>query len=198
MLSQLQSYASDNLFTVSGEWSNAVTDCAKWLNGRGVGARWDGTYQSGQQTFGSCDGWSGNMSSFSDDYKTFLRKYVTAPYSSNTKNQGAVYLTCGVSQVLGVPGCHRGGRPGMGVLDVEGQHWEYGFVYSCGRLTDVTVFDRLRTRMTGVTSAGWRAAGFRKTRRTGCTPTSAPKARSHCVRLTVGDRSKERADTAVE
>ena len=62
---------------LSGEWSNAITDCAQWLNGRGVGARWDGTWQPNQPTLGSCDGYTGNMSTFSDDYKTFLRKYVS-------------------------------------------------------------------------------------------------------------------------
>ena len=76
MLSTLENYSRSNLYTVSGEWSNAITDCAKWLNGRGVGARWDGTWQSGQPTFGSCDGYTGSMDSFSDDYKTFLRKCV--------------------------------------------------------------------------------------------------------------------------
>lgn len=65
--------------TITGEWSNAITDCAKWLNGRNVGARWDGTYSSGQQTIGSCDGMTGNMSTFSADYKAFLRKYVPSP-----------------------------------------------------------------------------------------------------------------------
>lgn len=49
------------------------------------------------------------------------------------------------------------------------------------RAADRRDVDRLRTRMTGVTSAGWRAAGFRKTRRTGCTRTYAPSA-SVCPR----------------
>ncbi|OJT11441.1 Glucan 1,3-beta-glucosidase [Trametes pubescens] len=93
VLSQLQSYASQNLFTISGEWSNAVTDCAKWLNGRGVGARWDGTWQPGQQVFGSCDGWSGNMSSFSDDYKMFLRKYWESQVAIGEAVQGWIFWT---------------------------------------------------------------------------------------------------------
>ena len=75
-LDQLRSFAQSNIFTIIGEWSNAITDCAKWLNGRGIGARWDGTWQPGQQTFGSCNGFSGNMSTFSASYKTFLRQSV--------------------------------------------------------------------------------------------------------------------------
>lgn len=31
-----------------GEWSGAITDCAKWLNGVGTGARYDGTFSSDQ------------------------------------------------------------------------------------------------------------------------------------------------------
>lgn len=30
--------ASNNKWTIAGEWTGAMTDCAKWLNGRGVGA----------------------------------------------------------------------------------------------------------------------------------------------------------------
>lgn len=75
-MSNLSSYAQSNIYTIIGEWTTAPTDCAKWLNGRGAGARWDGSLQSGQPSFGSCDGWTGDMSTFSDDYKTFLRKYV--------------------------------------------------------------------------------------------------------------------------
>ncbi|KAI0833509.1 glycoside hydrolase family 5 protein [Trametes gibbosa] len=93
VLSTLQSYASKNLFTVSGEWSNAITDCAKWLNGRGVGARWDGTWQPGQQTFGSCDGYTGNSSAFSADYKAFLRKYWESQVAIGEAVQGWIFWT---------------------------------------------------------------------------------------------------------
>jgi len=31
--------------TAAGEFSNAVTDCGKWVNGVGLGARYDGTMQ---------------------------------------------------------------------------------------------------------------------------------------------------------
>ena len=73
-LSSLAAYADSNIYTIIGEWTTAPTDCAKWLNGRGVGARWDGTWQPGQPTFGTCANMTGDMSNFSDDYKTFLRQ----------------------------------------------------------------------------------------------------------------------------
>ncbi|KAI0649088.1 glycoside hydrolase family 5 protein [Trametes meyenii] len=93
VLNNLKAYASSNLYTVSGEWSNAITDCAKWLNGRGVGARWDGTWQSGQQVFGSCDGYSGDSSTFSSDYKKFLRKYWESQVAIGEAVQGWIFWT---------------------------------------------------------------------------------------------------------
>ncbi|OCH95383.1 glycoside hydrolase [Obba rivulosa] len=89
----LASYAKSNLYTIIGEWSTAVTDCAKWLNGRGIGARWDGTWQPNQQVFGSCDGWTGNMSTFSAEYKTFLRQYWEVQVQMGEAIQGWVYWT---------------------------------------------------------------------------------------------------------
>ena len=50
-----------------------MTDCAKYLNGRGVGARYDGS-KSGSTRVGSCAGLTGKASTFSSSYKTFLRQ----------------------------------------------------------------------------------------------------------------------------
>ncbi|KAI0766706.1 glycoside hydrolase superfamily [Trametes elegans] len=70
-----------------GEWPPAITDCARYLNGRGVGARYDGTLPN--STFvGSCDGQSGSGSSFSGDYKTFLRQSYGAQIHSFEKAVG--------------------------------------------------------------------------------------------------------------
>ncbi|KAJ7227170.1 glycoside hydrolase family 5 protein, partial [Mycena pura] len=74
-MGDLTNFAKNNIWTVVGEWSTAVTDCALWLNGRGVGARWDGTWYTPNTPLGSCTGWTGSYASFSSDYKTFLRKY---------------------------------------------------------------------------------------------------------------------------
>jgi hypothetical protein len=51
-----------------------MTDCAKYLNGRGVGARYDGSIRSGAPRYGSCVGKTGKGSTFSQGYKDFLRK----------------------------------------------------------------------------------------------------------------------------
>ena len=38
--------ASNNKWTIAGEFTGAMTDCAMWVNGRGIGARYDGSYDS--------------------------------------------------------------------------------------------------------------------------------------------------------
>ncbi|TCD61592.1 exo-1,3-beta-glucanase [Steccherinum ochraceum] len=93
VLDDLRSFSQSNIFTVMGEWSNAITDCAKWLNGRGVGARWDGTWQPGMQTYGSCDGFTGSSANFSDDYKTYLRQYWESQVNIGEAIQGWVFWT---------------------------------------------------------------------------------------------------------
>lgn len=60
-----------------GEWSLASTDCAKYLNGRGVGARYDGSYP-GSTIIGTCGPFTGSGSGFSEEYKVFLRQFWEA------------------------------------------------------------------------------------------------------------------------
>ncbi|KAI0094429.1 exo-beta-1,3-glucanase [Irpex rosettiformis] len=84
--------SSFDLWVIVGEWTPAPTDCAKYLNGRGVGARYDGTF-SGSTKVGSCTGKSGNRNSFSSDYKTFLRQYWEAQVITYEKGQGWIQWT---------------------------------------------------------------------------------------------------------
>ncbi|KAL1749025.1 glycoside hydrolase family 5 protein [Schizophyllum fasciatum] len=78
--------------TVIGEWSLALTDCAKYLNGYLVGARWDGTYPDTHR-MGSCDKWSGTGADFSDKYKEQLRAFRDAQASTWLKGQGYFFWT---------------------------------------------------------------------------------------------------------
>ncbi|KIJ66234.1 glycoside hydrolase family 5 protein [Hydnomerulius pinastri MD-312] len=88
-----QSSLSDfDLWLVVGEWSPAPTDCAKYLNGRGVGSRYDGSY-SGSTAVGSCTGLTGSASSFSSSYKTFLRQFWEAQVISYEKADGWLQWT---------------------------------------------------------------------------------------------------------
>lgn len=72
-----RTFADFDLWAIMGEWCPAVTDCAAGLNGRGNGSFYDGTWRNGT-AIGSCEGKSGSASTFSDEYKTFLRKYWEA------------------------------------------------------------------------------------------------------------------------
>lgn len=71
------SLSSFDLWLIVGEWTPAATDCATYLNGLGVGARFDGSYP-GSTRVGSCSGITGSSSTFSSSYKTFLRQYWEA------------------------------------------------------------------------------------------------------------------------
>ncbi|KAG6908345.1 hypothetical protein DXG01_005256 [Tephrocybe rancida] len=90
----LSAYKSSNIWTIIGEWSNAMTDCAKWLNGRGVGARWDGTWSPGNSQYhGSCTNYTGSYTGFSNSYKTFLRKYWEVQVEIGENVSGWVFWT---------------------------------------------------------------------------------------------------------
>lgn len=90
---QTQSTLSNfDLWLAVGEWSTAITDCATYLNGRGYGARYDGTYP-GSTYVGSCNGWTGSASSFSSSYKTFLRQFWEAQVISYEKADGWLMWT---------------------------------------------------------------------------------------------------------
>lgn len=85
--------AGSPLWTVVGEWTPAATDCATYLNGRGVGSRYAGTYP-GSTAVGSCSGLTGSASTFSSSYKTFLRQYWEAQVQTyEAGNQGWIQWT---------------------------------------------------------------------------------------------------------
>ncbi|TBU62583.1 exo-beta-1,3-glucanase [Dichomitus squalens] len=84
--------SSFDLWTIVGEWTPAATDCAKYLNGRGVGARYDGSYP-GSTAVGSCAGLTGSASGFSAAYKTFLRQYWEAQVVTYEQGAGWVQWT---------------------------------------------------------------------------------------------------------
>ncbi|TFK84199.1 glycoside hydrolase family 5 protein [Polyporus arcularius HHB13444] len=86
------SLSSFDLWTIVGEWTPAATDCATYLNGRGVGARYDGSYP-GSSRVGSCTGLTGSRSSFSSSYKTFLRQYWEAQTITYEKGAGWIQWT---------------------------------------------------------------------------------------------------------
>ncbi|WVQ74966.1 hypothetical protein IAR50_004574 [Cryptococcus sp. DSM 104548] len=86
-------YDAVDLWLVVGEWSLASTDCAKYVNGLGIGSRYDGSY-SGSSYVGSCSDKSNDVTQYSDEYKAFMRKYwdvQTQLYEANS--QGWIHWT---------------------------------------------------------------------------------------------------------
>lgn len=70
---------------VCGEWTAALTDCAKWLNGMARGARYDATYQN-DTPIGSCS----NL--YLADYSYFQQEDVRQTYRRYVEAQMDAYL----------------------------------------------------------------------------------------------------------
>ena len=90
--------------TMDGEWSQADTDCAQYLNNVGVGSRWTGTYNMNDPTLNvltpdcpsqpcSCESANADPSEYSDTYKQFLKMYAEAQMHSFEQAWGWFYWT---------------------------------------------------------------------------------------------------------
>jgi len=80
-------------WTIVGEWTGAQTDCAKWLNGLGKGARYDGTFP-GSSTVGSCNGkYTGTVAGLSSDDKSNLRHFIEAQLDAYERHTGWIFWT---------------------------------------------------------------------------------------------------------
>ncbi|KAK3713168.1 hypothetical protein LTR37_008601 [Vermiconidia calcicola] len=98
--------------TIFGEWSQADTDCAEYLNNVGIGSRWEGTLNMintpGGSTSGSvltptcptqnnppcsCEGANANPSEYSDEYKQWLKMFAEAQMDSFEVGWGWFYWT---------------------------------------------------------------------------------------------------------
>lgn len=87
-----------------GEWSQADTDCAQYLNNVGVGSRWAGTFNTGDPSTQilapscpsppcSCDFANSNPSQYPESYKKFLQMFAEAQIYSFEKAWGWFYWT---------------------------------------------------------------------------------------------------------
>lgn len=85
--------ASSDKWTLVSEWTGAQTDCAKYLNGRGLGARYDGTYP-GSSYIGSCDGkYTGTVDGLSSDDKYNIRTFNEAQLDAYDARTGWFFWT---------------------------------------------------------------------------------------------------------
>lgn len=98
--------------TLCGEWSQADTDCATYLNNVGVGSRWEGTLNMASTPGGSsdgsvlsptcptdnsprcsCDEANADPSTYADEYKTWLLMFAEAQMHSFEQGWGWFYWT---------------------------------------------------------------------------------------------------------
>jgi glucan 1,3-beta-glucosidase len=93
--------------TMCGEWSQADTDCAQFLNNVGMGSRWEGTLNTGNASTQalnpmcptnnnptcSCDNANANPSSYSAVYKQWLLDFAEAQMQSFEMGWGWFYWT---------------------------------------------------------------------------------------------------------
>ncbi|KAL8736700.1 MAG: hypothetical protein Q9166_000066 [cf. Caloplaca sp. 2 TL-2023] len=92
--------------TICGEWSQADTDCALFLNNVNTGSRWEGTLPTSDPTTSvttphcppnsgtcSCDKANADPSSYSDEYKQWLLMYAQAQMASFEAGWGWFYWT---------------------------------------------------------------------------------------------------------
>lgn len=79
-------YAGSDKWSFVGEWTGAMTDCARYLNGVGVGARFDGTYP-GSTRVGDCS-WRSDVGRWSEEYKADTRRYIEAQMEAFERRSG--------------------------------------------------------------------------------------------------------------
>ncbi|KAJ4366474.1 glucan exo-1,3-beta-glucosidase [Neocucurbitaria cava] len=85
--STAESYNGADKWTFVGEWTGAMTDCAKYVNGLGRGARYDGTFTDSTKV-GDC-GWQNDVNQWPQSYKDDTRKYIEAQIAAyEAKTQG--------------------------------------------------------------------------------------------------------------
>lgn len=99
--------------TIAGEWCGAMTDCTRYLNGYGRGARYDGSFE-GSSYIGSCDGLSsGSVAQLPDDQKWQMKRYIEAQIQAFESAAGWVFWTW---KTEGAPGWDMGDLIANGVF----------------------------------------------------------------------------------
>lgn len=79
-------------WTIVGEWTAAQTDCAKWLNGLGKGARYDGTLPPSSTSYGSCQNkYEGTVDGMLPVDKTNLQYFVEAQLDAYESHTGWIF-----------------------------------------------------------------------------------------------------------
>ena len=78
---------SDFGLTNAGEWSNAVNDCGLFLNGVGLGTRYEGDFPGVTNRVGSCSDWT--------DYQRYTPEMKSAIMDYALSTMDALKVRCG-------------------------------------------------------------------------------------------------------
>jgi len=85
--------AQTDKWLIVGEWTGAQTDCARWLNGLGLGARYDGTFDGGPW-YGNCENKSqGTVDDMLPVDKTNIRMFIEAQLDAYECHSGWIFWT---------------------------------------------------------------------------------------------------------
>lgn len=90
--------SSKRIATMVGEFSIATNDCGKYLNGVGLGTRYEGTLiENGEKVPAVCQscvcGESENWQSYDQEYKTFLKQFAEKQMSAYETTYGWFFWT---------------------------------------------------------------------------------------------------------
>jgi glucan 1,3-beta-glucosidase len=83
-------YSGSDKWSIVGEWSGAMTDCAAALNGYGIGARYDGTYP-GSTYHGSCEN-RNFIETWTQELKDDVRGFIEAQLETFERNTNGWYV----------------------------------------------------------------------------------------------------------
>ncbi|EEB09777.1 glucan 1,3-beta-glucosidase I/II [Schizosaccharomyces japonicus yFS275] len=83
------SIASSPFLVVTGEWSAALDDCAKWLNGMDTGARYDGTFTNSYYV-GTCNT---DINNWTADFRSQVRQYIETQLDQYERGRGWFFWT---------------------------------------------------------------------------------------------------------
>jgi glucan 1,3-beta-glucosidase len=89
---QASALSSTDKWTIVGEWTGAQTDCAKWLNGYGKGARYDGSLSGSTGYYGDCQTkYQGTVDGLLPADKTNLAAFVEAQLDAYEARTGWIF-----------------------------------------------------------------------------------------------------------
>ena len=90
---EMAEHSMNSHYTVTGEFTSARTDCTRYLNGRDEGYRWEGSFP-GSYYMGSCEDFrADNGAGYSEEYRTFLRKFFEAQIDAYERGSGWFFWT---------------------------------------------------------------------------------------------------------